>query len=265
MFKKYKETFDSVISLGYKCEVAYSVEAILGKVESNLFNWVNILHVDNLIYLLKHPNCEIAKNLYFEDFSFMYRDLDLDFRYHTKQPNEYFIGENKLTNIEEDKKEVHSRFSYLKNKFFNQIYSNSKNLFIMCFQANVEPKDVNLKLKELSSLIKNISGNSMSKIIVIFEKKYYKKLNLEKFDNIYIYTISHFSPDSYAHGIDFKFWKNLYKNFNFSFAPNVDYKTNIQNFIKNRNVVTLYEQKHFKFLGIKFSFKKKLYDIKKGL
>lgn len=250
--KKEKEVFDDIISLGYKCETAYSFEAVFNKKDSNLFNWVHITNIKNLIRFLNDPDLLLSKGLEWNEKRLMYRDIELDFYYHTKIDKTMLSGENKEKIIEEDTKEVISRMTYLKNKFLSKVNSDSRNLFVTAFDTKNDPKEVNEILWNLSEAISKISKNKNSKLLVVFKKNYAKDLEIKKLNNVIFEKINAFSPEHYAHGIDLSGWLKIYNKFNFNFNITQDYKTNIKNYIINRKI----EQQIFlKLLFIKIAYK----------
>ena len=252
---KKREKFDNIISLGYKCETAYSIKAICGDAVSSLFNWVHITDVHNLISFLENPSLLLSKGIEFDNkYSFMYRDCALDFRYHSKHEPSYFQTEDVLQRIQEDTQEVISRITYLKDKFLSTIKSEQKNLFIMCFKKNIDKNEINDILGRLSELIYQLSGNKESKLLVIFERPYIGFRKLKKYDNIIIKKTWKFAPDSFAHGLNFEFWANVYSGFEFSFCKTTNYQKNIEKFIEDVNLGTIH------LPGKRFAIKDKYYD-----
>lgn len=247
-----KEVFDDIISLGYKCETACSIEAMFGHADSCLFNWVNIVDINNFIKFLNNFDLLLSEGLSFLPAIGMYQDNALSFRYHSK------IKKKSTVNLPEDfiKKnndEVTSRMTYLKNKFINKIKSGKKILFVMCFRSEIELDKINDILSQISTRIDKIVENKNSKIAVIFEKDYIKDLKLNNFKNIIYYKVGHFSPDDAAFDIDIDFWRELYSSYVFKFCENPDYDKNIKKYIKNRIEKAKEPRAFFRKIAYRFS------------
>lgn len=225
-----KQYFDNYISIGYNCQVAYSIEALYNTTISNMFNWTFVINNKKLLDFLKKPDLLFSKGI--KKTAKMYRDIALDFSFHSKVPRmSTLVGEA----LEKDKKEVISRMNHLKDKFFNMVKSNERNLFIMCFRSSGLPEGFSPEniLDEIYSAIEELSGNKDFRILVVFEKNYLKKLKIKKRKKLIIKTINWFSYDRFAYDIDWWQWYRIYRPYTFEFErKNNDKFANIKNFVE---------------------------------
>jgi len=249
--------YDNVISLGFKCETAFVIEAVFGKVESNLFNWVSQNdNIDSLIKVLQNPDLLMSEGLEFEEYNaFMYKDKALGFRYHSKMETDILNslqGQEREDYISKMGEEVTSRMNYLKNKFFSKVKSNDKNLFIMCFNSGIPKDRVFEILEKLSNVIYEISCNKESKLMVVFEKNFINKINITNFinniykqhNNILVETVSSFSSD-YTQDFKYNDWLKIYKKLQIFVDNNPDYKNNYKKYSKKYRL-NYYRRKAFR-------------------
>ena len=255
--------YNKIISLGYNCQVAFALSSIYGadSLESNLFNWVYVEDINKLLQYLYKPELLLSKGLIFNKDDYMYTDVALGFRYHTKKNHKDFYNENNTLNnnfIIQDKKDVSSRIYYLAGKFHSILSSKSKNLFILCFKSNVEYEKVPEIIEKLSNYFNQNCGNKNSKVLCIFEEEYYKHLSLNAYNNIIYTSISEFPPDAYADCIDIDEWRNITKNIILIKRKSIIQKifsvTNEYSSCTKHKVIT--------FLGIKVKFSARTADCK---
>ena len=206
-----KETFDHIISLGYNCQTAFAIQAMYyGKVKppSNFFNWVFCPTVADIIHFLSNPKDLFCEGLELNPSAFMYKDLAYNFSYHTTADHKNFYKNGVLNTafIKTDKRHVMARLSYLRDKFFEALKSKDKNLFVLCYRKNKDQKEVIENVKTLSKIIKDTSGCHDSKILIVFEKKHIKRLNLPKLDNVIYRVVKKHAREDCAYKIDFFGW-----------------------------------------------------------
>ncbi|MBP5615710.1 MAG: hypothetical protein J6X42_04085 [Alphaproteobacteria bacterium] len=201
-----KETFDHIISLGYNCQTAFAIQAMYyGKTKpsSSFFNWVFCHSVANIINFFDHPEKMFGKGMEFSRESFMYKDVEMGLSYHSKIPHLEKISDGL---IEKSKAEVMSRMTYLKNKFFANMKSESKNLYVLVYPSWENKAKLFEYIKALSEALQKYCGNKNSKLMIVFEKKYIKKIDLPSYDNVIYRVIRKHSVVSRAHEIDFFGW-----------------------------------------------------------
>ena len=222
-----------------------------------MFNWVSQGdNIYSLINVLKSPNLLISEGLEFEEYTaFMYKDKALGFKYHSKVETDKLnalSGQQRADYIKERGEEVTSRMNYLKDKFFSKVKSYDKNLFVMCFNSEIPNIKAGEILENLSSIIYDISGNKNSKLMVVFEKKYFNDKTvsnavnkiINQHNNLIIEKVNNFSNEC-TQDFNYKEWLRIYKNFEFSFNTNPDYKTNYKNYFKKYRL-SYYRKKAFK-------------------
>ncbi len=251
------EYFDNIISLGNRCETAFAIKAVFGTVNSTFFNWVSDPDIKSLLSFLNNPDLLFSKGMITQDYM-MCKDLEFGFEFHPKidkskmyDENGNYIGADKSM---VDLEEVKSRMTYLKNKFFNSVKSNDRNLFVLCYNSNWDIKTAKQSIEELEIWLKSNSANKDSKLMLIFEKKYYKKLGISPNNFMIIKTVNKFSHPKHADEINIKDWINIFKNI----EPLYPHETNIDVITENyKKYLNSKPHKIIHFLGFRIKIRRK--------
>ena len=217
-FKKSNvKKYDHIISLGYNCEVSYQFFKYYHFVESSLFAWCNTINIDNLIFAINNLDKLITGKL--ENVKPMWKCFNTNIRFHGKAPMKIWTS-NEPVNIEiinEDRNELISRISYLKEKFIKTSNDNKKNLYIFKYLVTTEKiEDIEKNINDLYLSLNKIAKNEFDLLIIIEKQKIPTNFQ-EKFadKNIFIRTVDFFAPEDDVTGKNFDKigWKKIFDEF----------------------------------------------------
>lgn len=216
LFFKNIKKYGHIISLGYNCEFSYQFFKYHGFVESSLFAWVNTINIDNLIYAINNLDKLLTGEIV--NTRPMWRCLNTDIRFHGKAPGEIWMNNNIVDEkiIEEDKRELISRVTHLKEKFINTAKDGKKNLYIYKYLVVDKNKKIQNNIELLYSSLKKIVKNDFD-LLFIFEKcKIDNDLqNMINKDNVFLRFVEYFSPEEDVTGkiYDKYGWRKIFNEF----------------------------------------------------
>ncbi len=221
LFRKKENKFDHIMSLGYNCEPMFRFVRYFGFEESSIFNWVGILNAKHLIFAINNFD-NIGENG-FLDPTPLYECKNSHVRFHG---NIFNVEENSSREvIEEDKKSLYEKLKYLKEKFKNIAFDNSKKLYMM----KLKSEDVSFEVMDEVQKAFEIFGAKNFKILFIIEKKDEIKTN-KKLPYI-IRTVKYFADDNEV--VSKKYLKNGFdKIFDEFWMPNIKKKNKVYKFDK---------------------------------
>jgi hypothetical protein len=212
-----KQVFNNVISFGVNCENAFVIQDLFGSIDSTLFTWAFVEDPFFILEYIKKPDILFTNGLSLTP-SKMLMCNKTKFVFHSKLQKEHHIfDDNKGLSVDELKeaeKEVYSRVEHLSNKFWNQISSEDRNLFIIKLfsQEEYENKVVNL-LVELTDLLDGKCSNKDFMLVCVLEENYARSIEREIKDNrLVIKRIKKFAHYASTDKFDKEAWKEIYKD-----------------------------------------------------
>ena len=214
---KNKQIFDNIISLGVNCENAFGIQDLFGSIDSTLFTWAFVEDPFLILEYIKNPNILFTNGMTLTP-SKMLMCNRTKFVFHSKFQKKYHIFDDnkelsvdKLIKVEE---EVYSRVKHLSNKFWTQINSEDRNLFVIKLLSKKEYKNkVGNLLAELTDSLDKKSSNKNFKLICVLEENYAQSIDQEIQDNrLVIKRIKKFAHYFSTHKFDKKAWKEIYRN-----------------------------------------------------
>ena len=222
IFYKNKKYYDVIIPLGRNCEFGINAFKYYGSFDSSIFLWASARNVSEVIEFIKNPDELFSEGCTFTGAG--WKCNKLHFAFHSKHKSEYFkiknSDETDTRKVEEDKKEIESRISYLKRKFKNTIHSTDKKLFVITINIADIP-DYKEILYELYSAINENSSNF--DFLVIIEQDQYNQdiIDFEnKHENIYIRTLKKFAyVDTANKPLDVLGWTKIFNEFKLKNRP----------------------------------------------
>ncbi|NCB49140.1 MAG: hypothetical protein EOM53_00445 [Alphaproteobacteria bacterium] len=210
--KQQVRKYGHIISLGYNCEISFQFFLKYHFVESSLFAWVNCLNVDNLIYALSHLDKVCSGEI--KNIKPMWKCENTGICFHGKTSMKIMINNLSAQILKEDKEELLSRVSYLKNKFIQTSSDGKKNLYIFKYPSK-EESDITEKINLLYEKLDNLVENEFD-LLIILENDFCSKIQENVFNpHIFIRRVDFFTKeeDVTSKENDFKHYKKIFKEF----------------------------------------------------
>lgn len=211
--------YGHVISLGYNCEVAYQFFKYHKFVESSLFTWTNTINIQTLIYALNNLDMLVAGKL--ENITPMWQCQNTKICFHGKAPLKIWTSKNNLTQdiLNQDREELISRVSYLKNKFIQTANDCKKNLYIFSYHVKEDESIVEIKenIDTLYKVLKNL-GTNVFDLLIVMKKDVFTN-EIEAFyankTEVLIRRVDLFASEENVTGKinDAKGWKKIFNEF----------------------------------------------------
>lgn len=203
--------YDHIISLGYNCEAAYQLFKHNGFLESNLFAWAFIPSLQTLISVLSDLNRIGSEDYDGPDKSVMYSCNKTKILFHGKTDPKNFKDSPEL--FREDKEELRSRVSFLKDKFVSVAQGNDKKLYVLKVKST--ETDIGEKINDIRRLLEKQNNGSFD-LLTVLEESFAKELSLTEENNFYIRTVSAYAPDDAVTSKKypcFKEWQKIFDEF----------------------------------------------------
>ena len=208
LLRKKENKFNHIISLGYNCEVTYRFLKYFKSEESNLFNWTYSYSIKDLTNALNNFD-KIATGGFMLPNP-LWECKNTNIRFHGKANMALYIN-NTATDeiIENDRKDLIERISYLKNKFLNIARDNSYKLFI--YKIRDEELD-KLSVQNLYNALIKIGAENF-KLLVVFQESC--NVELKSSNEIIFRKVKYFAPDDNVTDRKYKTngWNKIYDEF----------------------------------------------------
>jgi hypothetical protein len=214
---KNKQVFNNIISLGVNCENAFVIQDLFGSIDSTLFTWAFVEDPFLILEYIKNPDILFTNGMTLTP-SKMLMCNRTKFVFHSKLQKEHHIfDDNKgfsVDKLKEAEEEVYSRAEHLSNKFWNQINSEDRNLFIIKLFSKEEYKNkIGNLLTELTDSLDKKCSNKNFILICVLEENYAHSIEQEIKDNrLVIKRVKKFAHYASTDKFDKEAWKKIYKN-----------------------------------------------------
>lgn len=211
-----EEVFDNIVCLGTNCESAFALNYLYGKIESGIFNWTAVYDINKLIDFINNRNILFSSKSKIEDNK-MVRCEVTNFRFHTKLKELEIVdncGKKNEKNIELIKQEVFSRIEYLANKFFLNLSSGDRIIFVLkFFSYNNYDENLSDILNRLAKTLSDKCKNKNFKIYCVLEADKYVDIADKLLDKrIIIKRLSSFAPLDKAYLFNKVEWRYIFKD-----------------------------------------------------
>lgn len=191
--KTKQKTYDTVISLGYNCEVSFRLENFLGKINSMPFSWAYVMKRELFPQALEHIDDLLGQDVWLLPDNMIQCNTFL-IKFHPRY--DILLADGKMTDesFECALSELRQRVNYLKHKHKELMLSDKRSLFIMKVEDRGEADNIGYIKAVYQVLEKQYrSGNFV--LLVVLEKAAVTEglRNLES-DRLKLRSLKRFAP-----------------------------------------------------------------------
>lgn len=185
--------YDNIVMLGYNCEIAYRFFRQYKFIDSSLFAWTYV-PFEQLKYFFESPEKVGVGEFSFGYGMFTCENSGIAFHGRTDWSGVNDINQLDKELVETEKKELRSRISYLKDKFFKYSTDGKKTLYIRKISApEAVSSDLNDNINWLYRKLQSFCSNDF-KLLLVIEKQYENNVKISN-SNIILRTVEKYSND----------------------------------------------------------------------
>lgn len=222
--------YDSVIPLGFNCQLAFNINRVHGYLESNLFNWSFIIDEERYIKALENPDLLFSQGYQYKYDSNMFECLATGVVFHGKNPVDEIKNDDPdiyHNNILREYEDVIGRTKHLSDKFRNLLNSSKRK----CFMYVLDVKRIGTEkafnfANSLYKLLKQKTENF--DLVIICEEECYNDLANKIEESIKLRSVRYFAPISATtdkNVTDIKGWNKILNEFKVIKPKDVKKKT----------------------------------------
>lgn len=199
--------YDTIVSLGYNCEISFRIEDYFGTLDSMPFSWSLVVNRDKFVEALLNPEEMLSGTVTLADNKMLSCDKT-ELRFH---PRRSILPLYNYTEqqIEEAVKELKDRVAHLVDKYNSLCNSEKNTVFII----KVENKEDNKEYieKVYKALKKRYLSGKFTLVVVMEKRAVTEDINSLASEHIKIYKLKKFAPPKYTNILgDVKGWRKLF-------------------------------------------------------
>ena len=195
LFRKPKNGFNHIISLGYNCETAFRFLKYFRFEEASLFNWAASETFDTLIHALE--NLDKIGMDGFQLYHGLWKCNNTKICWHGRQKMNVYL-EHRDTELvrQQDVAELSARIQYLKQKFIKIAQGEDTKLFIYKLHTPQISNETANKILKLHQVLTDVIQAKNFKLLIVHEQGV---IHLPENSNYMVRTVKCFAPDAYVH------------------------------------------------------------------
>ncbi len=196
--KRKKPLYDSIVPLGFNCQLAFNISRVHSYLESNLFNWVFVLDENRFLKTLDNLDLIFSNGYTYRKDTNMFECLVTGIVFHGKQTVDNIKNDNieiYNANIETEYNDLLGRTKHLITKFKILMNSHKRK----CFMYVIESK--RLGIEQSVNFINSLYNMLLSKtsnfdLVIICDKESYNDIICNSNKNVIYRKIEKLAPIS---------------------------------------------------------------------
>lgn len=191
--KTKQKTYDTVISLGYNCEVSFRLENFFEKINSMPFSWAYVMNRELFPQALEHIDDLLEQDIQLLPDN-MIQCNTFQIKFHPRY--DILLPDGKMTDESFDcaLSELRQRVNHLKNKHKELMLSNNRSLFIMKVEDRGEADGISYIKDVYQVLEKQYHSKNFVLLVVLEETAITEGLRNLESDRLKVRSLKRFAP-----------------------------------------------------------------------